>query len=117
MKLLNKEYRGVDRSTDVLSFPQQESYKVKNKKALQKNLLLVARHSSLILGDIVINVQRAKRQAVEQGITLNEELERLLIHGLLHLMGYDHEKSRYQKNKMRLKEQELLNALNTLRER
>ncbi len=111
MKLLNKEYRGVDKSTDVLSFPQQESYKFKNNKDSQKNSSLVTRRSSLILGDIVINVQRAKRQAIEQGITLNEELKRLLIHGLLHLMGYDHEKSRYQKNKIRLKERELIDAL------
>jgi rRNA maturation RNase YbeY len=64
-----------------------------------------------VLGDIVINLHQAKRQATEHRLTFNEELGWLLIHGLLHLIGYDHEKSRYQKNKMRVKEKELLDAL------
>jgi len=97
MKLLNRQYRGIDRATDVLSFPQTEN-----------------RTQNFVLGDIVINLPRAKRQAAEQGITLNEELKRLMIHGLLHLIGYDHEKSRYQKNKMRSKERELLEVLTSL---
>jgi len=99
MKLLNRRYRGVDKTTDVLSFPQIEKL----------TPALSTQH--FVLGDIVINVQRAKRQAEEQGHTLYEELKRLMIHGLLHLIGYDHEKSRYQRNKMRAKERELLDAL------
>ena len=97
MKLLNRQYRSIDRATDVLSFPQTEN-----------------RTQNFVLGDIVINLPRAKRQAAEQGITLNKELKRLMIHGLLHLIGYDHEKSRYQKNKMRSKERELLEVLTSL---
>jgi probable rRNA maturation factor len=101
MKDLNLRYRALDMTTDVLSFPQIESS---------------ARYSALsnqhfILGDIVINLHQAKRQAVEHDLTLNEELERLLIHGLTHLIGYDHGKSRYLENKMESKERELLNAL------
>ncbi len=65
----------------------------------------------LILGDLVINLPKAKRQASEHGVSFSEELRRLIIHGLLHLAGYDHEKNRYQKRKMKLKEKELLFAL------
>lgn len=67
-------------------------------------------NSEFLLGDIVINLHRAKRQAVEQGITINKMVKRLIIHGLLHLLGYDHEKNRYQKKKMELKEKELFDA-------
>ncbi|MEW6162364.1 MAG: rRNA maturation RNase YbeY [Nitrospirota bacterium] len=97
MKILNRQYRGVDRTTDVLSFPQQNRY-----------TLHVTRYTSLPLGDIVINLHQAKRQAAEHGLTLNEELRRLIIHGLLHLIGYDHERSRYMRRKMQKKEGELL---------
>jgi len=100
IKLLNRTFRGVDKTTDVLSFPQQ-----------LRTPSSELRTPNFILGDIVINLQRAKRQAIEQGITLNEELKRLTIHGLLHLLGYDHEKSRYQKDKMESKERELLKDL------
>jgi len=116
IKLLNRTFRGVDKTTDVLSFPQQENYKLQYKKGSQLKSSLRTPNSALrtphfILGDIVINLQRAKRQAIEQGITLNEELKRLTIHGLLHLLGYDHEKNRYQKNKMESKERKLLQDL------
>jgi probable rRNA maturation factor len=111
MRMLNRQYRGIDRTTDVLSFPQQENYKLQitscklqNKEAFQLN-------SSLVLGDIIINLHQAKRQAAEHDLTFNEELRWLLIHGLLHLIGYEHEKSRYHEKKMRRKERELLNAL------
>jgi len=97
MRLLNRQFRGVERMTDVLSFPQVE--KLTRRSALSTH--------EFVLGDIVINVQRAKRQAVENRLTFNEELKRLIIHGLLHLIGYDHEKSRYRKKKMELKEREL----------
>jgi probable rRNA maturation factor len=101
MKELNLRYRGLDKTTDVLSFPQIES-------SIQQSAL----SSQLsILGDIVINLHQAKRQAVQHDLTLNEELERLLIHGLVHLIGYDHEKSRYFRNKMESKERELLSAI------
>lgn len=66
------------------------------------------------LGDIVINLHAAKRQAGIYGNTLTEEVRRLLIHGFLHLMGYDHEKNSYQNRKMRKKEQELFNALKNM---
>jgi len=67
--------------------------------------------SHLLLGDIVINLHKAKRQAVERDLTFNEELSWLLIHGLLHLTGYNHDKSKYLRNKMEGKEKELFDVL------
>ncbi len=99
MRRLNRLYRGIDRTTDVLSFPLQI-----NKKWLLPD-------SDLLLGDIVISLPRAKRQAKEYETTFYRELGRLLIHGLLHLLGYDHEKSGYQAVKMRRMEAELAKVI------
>ncbi len=74
IKRLNKLYRNKDKPTDVLSFPIGEKVE-----------------DWLILGDIVISVDTARRQAKEFGYSLEEELKRLLVHGLVHLLGYDHE--------------------------
>ena len=74
IKRLNKLYRNKDKPTDVLSFPIGEKVE-----------------DWLILGDIVISVDTARRQAQELGYSLEEELKRLLVHGLVHLLGYDHE--------------------------
>jgi probable rRNA maturation factor len=111
--MLNLLYRGIDRTTDVLSFPQQGTEALKSRgtgRSPGTSGLQTSEHR-LILGDIVINLPKAKRQANEHGLTFSEELRRLIIHGLLHLVGYDHEKSRYQKRKMKLKERELLLSL------
>ncbi len=101
MRALNRRYRGIDRTTDVLSFPQSE-FISPNAERLTPNV---------ILGDIVISLPKTKKQAEENGLTFHQELKRLLIHGLLHLIGYDHEISGYQKNKMRKKAKELLEKL------
>jgi probable rRNA maturation factor len=94
MRRLNHLYRGIDRTTDVLSFP-----------LIGEKPEMPARHLSL--GDIVISLPQAKRQAEEYGATFDRELARLLIHGLLHLLGHDHEKSSYRAAKMRRLEAEL----------
>ena len=99
MKLINTLYRGIEKDTDVLSFPLMDAY-------LQRG--------PLILGDIVISVPKALKQAEEFKISLYDELLRLLVHGLLHLTGYDHEINAYQKKKMEKKEMELFNALKTM---
>jgi probable rRNA maturation factor len=101
IRKLNRCYRGIDKTTDVLSFPQTES------------IILGTELQSpdYILGDIVINIHQAKRQAEEYGITFYEEVTRLLIHGLLHLLGYDHEKDGYQAAKMKRKELEILGGI------
>jgi probable rRNA maturation factor len=102
MKELNLRYRGLDKTTDVLSFSQMEN--VTQQSAISKQ--------QSILGDIVINLHKAKRQAVEHDLTFNEELSWLLIHGFLHLIGYEHEETRYLKNKMARKEKELFDVIN-----
>jgi probable rRNA maturation factor len=122
MKILNRQYRGVDKTTDVVSFPQYSTEERRVQRAeirtsrLQsfRTLELQTSDYRRILGDIVINLPRARKQATERGLTLDEELGRLIVHGLLHLVGYDHEKNRYQKNKMESKEKELLKDLRCL---
>jgi probable rRNA maturation factor len=97
MKDLNTRYRGVPRDTDVLSFPLGDEG---------------PRHRGpIMLGDIVISVPKALQQAKEFEVPFYDELLRLLVHGLLHLVGYDHEINSYRKKKMEKKEQELLDAL------
>jgi probable rRNA maturation factor len=112
MRILNLRYRGIDRTTDVLSFPQLSADEQQAARAEAKTSSLQCfRASELPLGDIVINLPKAKRQANEYGLRLSEELRRLIVHGLLHLVGYDHEKGRYQKRKMEVKEKNLLRGL------
>jgi len=101
MRILNSRFRGIDRTTDVLSFPQNE-FISPNAQRLTPNV---------VLGDIVISLPKTKKQAEENGLTFHQELKRLLIHGLLHLTGYDHEINRYQGNKMRKKAKELIDKL------
>jgi probable rRNA maturation factor len=97
MRSLNLAYRGKDKTTDVLSFSQMEGLSF-GQRAVE-------------LGDIVISPAQAQRQAVERCHSLNQEMRILLIHGLLHLIGYDHEKNSYQAGKMRIMEKELLDAV------
>lgn len=75
--MLNGEYRDLREPTDVLSFSQHEG---DDEFAAEENLL----------GDVVISVETAKRQADERVADLDSEIDMLLVHGLLHLLGYDH---------------------------
>jgi probable rRNA maturation factor len=103
MRELNMKYRGENKTTDVLSFPQIEQF-----KQFKRFELLTS------LGDIVINLHKAKRQAKEHGLTFYGEVSWLLVHGFLHLLGYDHEINKYQARKMREMERELLGALRVI---
>jgi probable rRNA maturation factor len=78
VKKLNRQYRSKNKTTDVLSFPLLEG------KAFPADLMTVA------LGDVVVSIPQAKRQALELGKTLKAELALLVVHGVLHLLGYDH---------------------------
>lgn len=117
MKELNHKFRGIDRTTDVLSFPQIQSkiqdarFRIQDKKNRASCIVNHKPFAGLVLGDIVINLQASKRQAPEHKLTFNEELRWLLIHGILHLLGYDHERSKYAEVKMRTKEKELIRYL------
>lgn len=102
MKQLNDLYRGINRATDVLSFPMYNS------------LREIPVKPPVLLGDIVISPNAALRQAAEYGGAFHEEMQRLLVHGFLHLIGYDHEKNPYQNRKMKKKEKELRDALETM---
>ena len=104
MRGLNLEWRGVDRPTDVLSMPFHE------KKDLRKKDKAPAK-SPIILGVIVICPEVAEENARLEGLTAGEEMRRLLIHGYLHLLGYDHEAGPRQASLMRRKERELLDVL------
>jgi probable rRNA maturation factor len=106
MRILNCQYRGIDRTTDVLSFPQILDSSIHDSRITPPQ----ADHE-VVLGDIVINLHKAERQTAQYGLTLNEELKRLLIHGLLHLTGYDHEKGGYAERKMKEKTRYLLAGL------
>jgi probable rRNA maturation factor len=121
MRELNLQYRGKDKTTDVLSFPQIASSVKRQASSVQRTTHDTRRttHDALrstLLGDIVINLSQAKRQAQENSkpktqnspLVFYEEVTRLVIHGLLHLLGYDHEKNKYQARKMREMEMELL---------
>ncbi len=95
MRRLNRQYRKKDRTTDVLAFAMRES----------------SCPVSALLGDVVISLPTARRQAKEGGRSLSEELAWLLIHGVLHLCGYDHERSTAEARRMKLREQKVLRAI------
>jgi len=90
IRRLNRRFRGKDRSTDVLSFPATP---LQNAKPAER-----------VAGDVAISVPTARRQAVELGHSLAVELKVLILHGLLHLAGYDHETD---SGKMRRRERDL----------
>lgn len=80
---LNQQFRGIDQATDVLSFSQQESG--------ADEPTISAPPDCELLGDVIISWQTAFRQSQELGHSLERELAFLMVHGLLHLLGYDHE--------------------------
>jgi len=96
IRTLNNKYRGIDKPTDVLSFSLQEGA-IKSPEV----------ECDKLLGDIIISVETAQRQADNLNHSMEKELTVLLIHGLLHLTGYDHEKDKDYKI-MREKESEIL---------
>jgi probable rRNA maturation factor len=92
VKALNKQYRGVNRATDVLSFPSQIGVREKG-RGVRTRVTFTPRPLPLtpFLGDIVIARGVARRQAKNLGHSVPIELRILALHGLLHLLGYDHE--------------------------
>ncbi len=78
---LNKQYRHVDAPTDVLSFPILD----------EESLPVECTHGHILLGDIIISIDTARRQAAEDGVTVDQMVAWLLSHGMLHLMGVNHD--------------------------
>ena len=107
IKETNKKFRNIDKETDVLSFPMFEKEEIENLKR-HKNPILE------VLGDIMISVEKVKKQAVEYGHGFERELAYMLVHGFYHLMGYDHIDEN-DKIKMREREENVLNKLNMVR--
>jgi probable rRNA maturation factor len=79
---LNRQFRNIDKPTDVLSFPADEPDN---------------------LGDVAVSVETAARQAKENGLSFDDEIAQLILHGLLHLSGYDHETDNGEMNRLELK--------------
>jgi probable rRNA maturation factor len=79
---LNRQFRGIDKATDVLSFSGEDAHN---------------------LGDIAISTETASRQAKENGLTLNREIAQLILHGLLHLSGHNHETDNGEMNRLELR--------------
>lgn len=98
---LNSTYRGVDKTTNVLSFPIAEAMVDDPSSPLPK-----------MLGDIVISLDTAAREAAENGFVLEDYLTILLVHGFVHLLGYDHERGEEDALIMTNQEKELLKKLN-----
>lgn len=94
---LNKTYRGIDKPTNVLAFPMQEGQ--------------FADITPGLLGDVVISCETAQKEADDANITFLERMSQLLIHGILHLMGFDHETGPYDARIMETKALELLRNL------
>jgi len=102
---LNCHYRGKDMPTDVLSFALNEGEEPEIIDGPEENLL----------GDIIISLETAERQAVDYGHSLERELAFLTIHGLLHLLGYDHEQEE-QRRVMRAEEERVLSIIGLSRD-
>ena len=94
---LNRRWRKKDRPTDVLAFAQREGK--------------FADPHDPLLGDVVISVERAAAQAKERGHSLEKEIDLLLVHGLLHLLGFEHTRGKKRAREMAAKEKELLRGL------
>ncbi len=96
---LNKKYRGKNRATDVLAFGEIPNSKFRIPSSIKR------------LGEIVICLEVIKKNAKRYNSTLEKELARVLIHGILHLLGYEHEKSKAEAEKMKERENHYLSRI------
>lgn len=103
MREINKKYRGKNRVTDVLAFPETKILKEKFRVGPLKRVEG--------LGEIVICLREVKKNAKRFGSNFEKELNKVLIHGILHLLGYNHEKSELEGEKMRKKEEYYLSQI------
>lgn len=98
MRALNRQFLGIDSTTDVLSFPDDASE-------------FVGDVGGAFLGDIAISLPTAERQATSAGHEIDAEMGHLLVHGILHLCGYDHEVGGEEEARMRAREEYYLGGL------
>lgn len=104
IRTINNEYRGIDRATDVLSFPLYE----------RDDEIELLEGELAPFGDIVLSVPHAQAQAAEYGHSVEREVCYLIVHGLMHLAGYDHIEAD-DKAEMRTEEEKLLGAIGVTR--
>ena len=101
IQVINKEHRGIDSKTDVLSFPMYEKGELDNIKLEKED----------ILGDMIISIEKVKEQAKEYDHSFERELAYMVVHSFYHLLGYDHINEN-EKKEMRQKEENILQKLN-----
>lgn len=111
MRSLNNEYRGIDKATDVLSFPMVEFIE---EELYEEDENAEYIEEEIALGDIVVSMEKALEQSEEYGHSFNRELAFLLVHGMLHLLGYDHEDGASE-GEMFDKQEEILKEMNLIR--
>ncbi|WP_299996264.1 rRNA maturation RNase YbeY [uncultured Clostridium sp.] len=117
IRSINKETRGIDKATDVLSFPMLDYPKDKVFKDVYKNIKfneIYLDGDELVLGDMVLSLEMAREQSLEYNHSFNREVCYLVVHSILHLLGYDHMEDE-EKKIMRKREEEILESLNITR--
>lgn len=94
MRKLNRDFRGKNSTTDVLSFPfEVDDFGLITEPSISANTYL---------GDIAISVEQAERQAIENNLDFETEIKQLILHGVLHLCGYDHEQDAGEMSELEL---------------
>jgi probable rRNA maturation factor len=106
IQMINREYREKDQPTDVISFAMEELG--------EGEMELMGLDMPRVLGDIIISVQKAEEQAIEYGHSFFRELGFLMVHGFLHLLGYDHG-TEEEEEKMFTKQREILDEFGLIR--
>lgn len=107
---MNKEHRGVDRPTDVLSFPLYEADEIDDMYESDEET-----DEPVALGDIVVSLEKAEEQAREYGHGMEREVAFLCVHSVLHLLGYDHELGEAEEKEMFAKQEEILTNMKLTR--
>lgn len=118
IKEINNETRGIDRATDVLSFPMLDYPEGKVFKEVYKNRKFDETFldgEDLVIGDVVLSLEKALEQSKEFNHSFEREACYLVVHSVLHLLGYDHMEDE-EKKVMRKREEEILNKLNITRD-
>ena len=116
IRVYNREYREIDRETDVLSFPAVDYEKPSDFSLMEEDLSCYINPDTqkLMLGDIILNVDRVKSQAEEYGHSLLREFSFLVTHSMFHLLGYDH-MTKEEEKIMFAKQEEILKRLSISR--
>lgn len=117
IRAINKDTRNIDKETDVLSFPMLDYPKDKIFKDVYVNHIfdpIFLDGEELVLGDMVLSLEKVEEQSIEYGHSFRREAAYLVVHSILHLLGYDHMEED-DKKKMRKREEEILSGLNIMR--